>query len=1400
MISRCLLLLCLLLTSAFPEGRAQHITFQHMTVEDGLSHNAVLAVVQDHQGFTWYGTRYGLNRYDGRRFKIYRHHPDDSTSLPDNQVMALFRDRHNTLWVGTSGGLAWYDPANDRFERMQLLAGRQTNVNCIYEDSKGRLWVGGNNGLYLRENNGFRFITPPSIAGYVVRCVYEDREGNTWIGTNNGLTRFNSKDTTLFRHEEGNAASLSMNFVTTVTEDAAGKLWIGTQTGGINIYDPGSRTFSALSQPGIVNNIVRRIVRDKNGRMWIGTQEGLSIVDPVTMANQNYQHEPGNTESLSQNSIHSIYLDHTGSMWLGTYFGGVNMVHPYGTAFTSWPARPNGSGLSNNVISRIIEDAQHNLWMGTEGGGLNHYNRQTGHFTYYKHDPANPASIGSNLVKVVYEDKDRHIWAGTHGGGLNLLLPNGSFRRYFYNNGDPGTFSREVTALLEDDQGRFWVGTNDRLHIMHRYGNELVKEKDSALAGPVEKFSVRCIFQDSRQRVFVGTISGLFVLEGSVMRLLRPGYINSIEEDSKHHIWVSMYFGGLLKYDAGLQNAVHYTEKNGLPNSNVLGLLEDAQQKLWISTDNGLVKLDPQRNTMQVYTTSDGIAGNVFNYNSFLEDSKGEFYFGGYNGITSFFPGNILTNTQAAPLLFTGLRLFNAPVSIGGNDGLLTRDMSQTKALHFRHDQEVFTLEFALLNFVKSGKNRYAYRLEGADRGWIETDNPAVTYTNLSSGHYTFWVKGANNDGVWSKPVAMEITILPPFWRTWWAYCLYALLLGLLFFMISRFFFLRALLRKEEELHQVKLNFFTHVSHEIRTHLTLLMAPVEKMTDSLKKDDPLQSSLSQLRNNADRLLKLVSELMDFRKAETHHLKLHVGEQDLVPFLNNIYTSFRQQSLDRQISISFTHDTEQAPLYFDREQLEKVFFNLLGNAFKFTPNGGRIQLHLARQRNTVVITVTDNGRGIAPEYLGKLFTNFFQVQDHGVQNTGYGIGLALSRNIVEQHKGALTVESEPAAGVKEGHTCFTVTLLQGVKHFEGTQHVVDGATAEPAFDAHAALQEGPATAKASGTASPPDTMPVSLQVTGVQESTMDKTTQQSPSAKPARQPLANSESGPNETIDPAITGAGAQAPTSTVGQEQEAAAETPFTIHIVEDNAELRALIRDTFAGHYHILESSNGAEGLETATAQIPDLVISDVMMPGMDGLQFCQVLKTDQRTSHIPVVLLTAKSSQADHVSGLETGADLYLTKPFSTKVLQLNVRNLLASREKMRERFGRQLHTGATPLAINGAMPNSIDTAFLDRVIALTDEHMDNPEFGVDMLAKKVAMSQPVLYKKLKALTGMSVNDFIKSLRLKKAAELIRSRQYTVYQVSYMVGYNDSKYFSKEFKKQFGKTPSAFAGEPEL
>ena len=1328
-ISRALLTILLCLPQLL---KAQRLLFHHLNVENGLSQNSVIAIVQDNRGFMWFGDRYGLNRYDGENFRMYRNNYADSTTISDDYITTLFCDARHTLWVGTTNGLNRYDPERDAFNR--VFPGE--NINCLYQDNQGTLWVGAADGLFKKTGTGFT----PVLRGSVVRAVYEDHQGYLWVGATTGLLRLEPAPGGY------HIQRVTDDHITSIREDEEQprNLWIGTANGGLNKYDPATGTFHAFTHQnsGLINNNVRTICPDPSGRLWIGTQEGLTIFDPRSGQFTAYQHDPGDPESLSQNSIYSIFPDASGSMWIGTYFGGVNVVYSHATPFTVSKSEKDRSSLDNNVVSGFAEDAAHNLWIGTEGGGLNYWDRARNTFIAYKNVPGDPTSLGSNLVKVVYRDKDGNIWVGTHAGGLDLLDPvHGRFHRFLYNAQDP-TLNSEVEAILEDSQGRFWIGAEDSLYVYKRTGSSL--SPYPGISPLNETPAVRVLFEDSRHNVWMASTRALYVLRNgqttfqAVLQAkgnnsFHSNFVNCIREDDRGRLWIGLYGAGLTTYDPATGKFNTYTQKDGLPNDNVLGIEEDNNGQLWISTDNGLSRFDPVSGVFKNYTASDGLAGSGFNYNSHFKDSRGELFFGGFNGFTSFFPAQIETNNDIVPLVFTSLDLFNKPVSIGG--GILDRSIGFTDHIRFHYDQDGFTIHFALLNFIKPEKNRYAYKMDGVDKDWNLGAAASATYTGLPPGDYLFWVKGANNDGVWSKPAALRITILPPFWKTWWAYCFYALALAALVFLIVRYFFLRELLKREDALHQAKLNFFTNISHEIRTHLALIIGPVEKLL--LRKRDPEdERQLRYVKKNSESLLQLVSELMDFRKAESGNLSLHVSEGNIVAFLKDIYASFEHLATSRGIQTDLLSSDDVISVFFDREQLEKVFFNLLSNAFKFTPDGGCINVFVEEEKTFVAVHIVDNGRGIAPENLDKLFINYYQENDYNVQNTGYGIGLALSKSIVELHKGSMRVESEMGS-----RTSFTVTLQKGRRHFSEGQMAMGGYG--PAVPAGKADTGGLAGALRAA------------ELSGKAEA---------------------SASGP--------------APHA----EGRAASTTKPSVLLVEDNPEVRAFVRSALEERYQVTESPDGLKGWEAATEDIPDLIISDVMMPEMDGLTLCGKLKTDERTSHIPVILLTAKTTTANQINGLEMGADLYLTKPFSIHILELHMRNLLSAREKMRQKFSQELVIQPRRVVVN-----TLDEQFIEKAISFIEERMDDPEFGVQMLSTHMAMSQPVLYKKIKALTDMSAGDFIKNIRLKKAAQLLREKRHTVYEVAYMVGYSDRKHFSKEFKKMFDRNPTDFAGDTQ-
>ncbi|MBN8783242.1 MAG: response regulator [Terrimonas ferruginea] len=1325
----------------FFESAGQQPVFSHLDVSDRLSQNSVLAITQDNRGFMWFGTRQGLNRFDSRKVVVYKNIPGDAGSLSNNYILSLLTDKRGRLWIGTLNGLNHYQPSSDNFNTVAFAPGAKTTtrdreISCLFEDSRGRIWAGTRNTLYLLNESSqlipFNELTGHRFRFVNINCIYEEN-GTLWVGSDQGLARIREEGNQFsiqeIYNQDAGATKLVDNQVKTIAKDRNGQLWIGTAHRGIHLYDPvtnGFKKYVSPNQPA--SDHIRKLLVDRQGKLWIGTQEGLSMMDPVTRNINTYINDPWNPGSISQNSVHSIYMDKTGSLWIGTFFGGVNSLASYHTPFTVYSTR-SVPKLNNNVVSSIVRDNNNDLWIGTEGGGINRINKN-GTVSYYTHNNNDPKSPGSNLVKVIYKDRQGNIWAGTHGGGLNRFDPStNGFIRYFYNAADPYLQGVEITNILEDSEGRLWTGTETQgLQLYQKNQRQLTPVALPEALQPLQRQSVLSLLTTSDNHTWIGTRKGFYITGNNGRQLVKADStlsgVNCIYEDSHNHIWTGTSEQGLISFDMQGNKQKIVTVAEGLPDNNVLGILEGDNGELWISTIKGLARYNPSTGMCNVYTTEDGIAGNVFNNNAWYKDPAGTIYFGGYHGLTSFIPSAIHQNNTPPPLVFSSLSLHNKEVKPGE---LLDKQIGFTKELVLSHNQNAFTIEFAALNFIKASKNKYAYQLKGLDEAFIYSNEPVASYTNVPPGHYTLIVKGSNNDGIWSEPIEMQLIIRPPFWKTWWAYTLYVLAALSLVFLVARYLLLRALMKRNNLLTQLKLNFFTNISHEIRTHLSLITGPTEKLIMKADAGSQEKKLLQTIRTNAESLLQLVNELMEFRKAETGNLVLHASPDNIVSFVEGIYKSFSEMAAGRDIEQRFEGNGQPVELFFDREQLEKVFFNLFSNAFKFTPDQGFVSLHITEDNTSVSITVANSGKGIAKENIDKIFENYFQENDHGHQNTGYGIGLALSKSIVQAHKGTITASSEKINEQGLYKTSFKVVLQKGVQHLP----------AEP-------LQ-------------PANTKPVITVI---------------PSASaPAENNSATLPSGSK-----------------------------PLVL-LVDDNKAIRTFIRETLEQYYQIAEAANGADGLAYAFEHIPDLVISDVMMPEMDGLTFCSNLKSDIRTSHIPVILLTAKTAVEHQISGLETGADSYLTKPFSTRILELQVQNLLLAKEKYWQQFAAGLNKEEkTEKAAPASTLHPLDQAFLQNAETIVYENMEDPAFGVAMLAQKALMSQPVFYKKIKAITGLSANDFVKSLRLKRAATLLLEQQYTVYEIAYMVGYENSKYFSREFKKQYGQTPSEYAGNGSI
>lgn len=1330
------------------EVNAQQPSFNSWNTEAGLSHNSVFSIAQDRSGFIWAAAGNTLNRFDGKEIRMFGPHKT-GTPATENDINTILIDKSNRMWIGMSRGLLTYDIEKNRFDSVQLnTSDAGLYVFCLFEDEDGHIWAGTSRGIFLLKNREkFRFEKfgekgRSKIEQESIRCLFVDKSKTIWVGTNTGLTAIKNTAQGLqyqhFKHDPLNTSSISSNIITAIYADKYDNLWIGTQSQGVNLLRKHTHSFIRINtvspQLRLNNNIIRVIKPDGEGTIWIGTQEGLTRLNWARQTIATYKNDPGSPHSLSQNSVHSIYIDRNQLVWIGTFFGGLNVINPFPSEFRIWQNNGSPAGLSNNVVSSIASDKAGNLWIGTEGGGLNQYHKSSGVFTHYTYDNN---TIASNLIKSVYRDRDGNIWIGTHAGGLTLYS-SGTFKKYFYTPENPNFLRSEISTIAEDHNNNLWIGLQGGLRgvqVYERSGTLLNDVSSTYNWSALKGKNVKQVFPDSENNTWIGTSSGLYLIKAGEKIVTAANkfigqndtatlYITCIQEDHKGNMWFGIEDGGFKKYDRRSQQLYTFTFSQQTKRNNVYGILEDANSFIWLSTGNGLIKLNPVTRKFQRYTKTDGLPSNTFNYNAYFKDDNGTFYFGGYRGLVSFDPSSFKPNTIKAPILFTGLKTLNHPG---------TEDITSATKLELRYNQNVFTIDFALLNYLKPEKNKYVYQLKGFDDQWIATDRPSVTYMNLKPGHYRLIVKGANNDGIWSDEKELSIIILPPFWRTWWAYLIYILLFSGILFVIIRFFYLRELIKKEETLHQHKLDFFTNVTHEIRTHLTLIMSPVDKMISDRASDGYLQQQFQHIKKNANNLLRLSEELMDFRKAETQNMRLQIAPHEIVAFIKEIYEHFTEISLARDMHISFTHTIQHQVLYFDAEQLEKVFFNLISNAFKFTPDGGKIQVHVEDVQHYIKVSVTDNGRGIAPEYKDKLFNNFFQVNDSGSQNKGYGIGLALSSKIAALHGARIEVESELSENnLQERHTTFSVFLQKGSEHFNQRIN------------------------------------------TPAPQVTLDKALPETLSTEPAI------------ILAPAIL-----ADTKPDDLKK-------FSILVVDDNPGIRQTIQEILESAHHVILKDNAAQGWDYASEYLPDIIISDVMMPDEDGLSFCNRIKSDLRTCHIPVILLTAKSTQQDHIEGLYKGADLYLTKPFNRTILELNVGNLLSTSERVRRHVEHRIQQGllnTTDDAQREPIANPLDAEFLKEVLQVIENNIDESEFNVTVLAQKVAMSVPVLYKKVKAVTNLSVNDFIKSVKLQKAAELLRTTNMAVYEVCYAVGFQDRKHFSTEFKKKFGTSPKQYA-----
>lgn len=1337
------LFLALLMTLCLAgQAQVKERHFRNISINKGLSQSTIFAIKQDTLGFIWMGTQDGLSRYDSKGFKVYRPESGKAGSLQSYAIRNLFLDHKGRLWIGGNKGISCYNYASDDFVNYKLPKSiGEWYVSSITEDSQHNIWAASVVGGIFRLKPGdteFRQLNFDAVTKGIKRIAYIGNWKNSiLIGTEIGLFEM---DRAGHKLQQVNLGVEKPNINDVFIDGNV--FWIATEGNGLISYQASNGKVSTfMHSPGknsIADNNVRGVAKDVDGNIWLGTFKGLSILSTSALVFENYTHQISQPYTISQNSVRCIFQDRQKAMWLGTYYGGANYYHKNDIKFNLLSQNTGKLSLNDEVISAIKQDGKGNFWIGTNDKGLNYWDRQNNAMAYFTYSESNSNSLGSNNIKAIEFDGQGKLLVGTHSGGLNLLDPQTGFvKRFLHNDKDPNSITGDlVYSVIRDYKGRIWIGTRSGLDQFNPQSQSFTHIHLDKAGKRLTSDDITYLFEDSRHRIWIGTTNGVTLFYPDNMLFDNPtegklseDIVNCITEDQKHRIWVGTR-EGLRLYDENRQVFVRFNTAKDLIKGTIYGLLPDDEGNLWISTNAGLIRFNADTKSAQIFDESDGLQNNQFNDYAFCKASDGMLLFGGIKGISYFYPVNVKQKPLPLSLKFTGLEVFNKAVSAGDETQLLENHIDQLRELRFVPEYKQFSILFNTFNYVYSNRTHYYYQLVGYDTDWQHTDNLKVSYSNLRPGDYRFQIKAAGPNGELSAVRELKIVILPQWYNTTWFYLLLLLVLVVAAYIAYRIVSERIkalhqlkLERIDKEkvsyINQVKMDFFTNVSHELRTPLTLILAPLEELMQKPTADRALSKKYEMMLLNARRLYNLVDQLFEFRKTETGTRPLKVSKSDIVSFIHEIYASFKPLSEKNQIHYTCHSGQAKLSFYFDHDAIEKILFNLLSNAFKYTRPKDRIDVELTTKNDFAIIRITDSGVGIDEHDLSKVFDRFYQVNNQEM-NLGSGVGLAFTKRLVELHHGSITAESSPGKG-----SIFTVTLPMNDAFYEQ-----DSKAESPLYELSIIVDE---------------------------EAIAD-----------SHEMYQNSEAEPillHE--DP--------------GQKSR--------ILLVDDNKEILAYLQEYFEERYTVEIAFDGKMALEILEIRQFDLIISDVMMPELDGLHFCKRVKQNINTSHIPLILLTAKNEASQQIRGLEMGADDYVTKPFSTALLAAKVTNLLRSRKRLKEYYSTSKEIVPENIAFN-----TLDEEFLKEAISIIELHLSDSEFSVDKFSREIGMSRSNLYLKLKAITGESATDFVKRIRFKKAVELIQSKRYTIAQIAYMCGFNSPSYFSTAFKQYYGCMPTEY------
>ena len=1441
--------------------------FSHYSTQDGLSHSAVMCIHEGTDGFMWFGTWDGLNKFDGYNFTVYKSKPGDTSSLSHNRVEQIVEDKFGYLWIKT------YDEKVHRFDRKtetfmnfsKNISGKNSldyHIKDIYESPKGDIWLitKGDGCIRIKsdpmtfKSSVYYYNTQNSdtllIPGNLVDFVYHDRNNNIWISTEKGIAVYEGKRKVQLPY----FINKPDQYHYTACMDDENILWLGSSNGQIIEYHYNSGSFIQHQLP--VNSEITQILKTDDKKLLIGTIDAGIIMYDLE-SSQTLHFDKQRYKTLIDNHIRSLYLDKYGIVWIETDSAGVVRFKPDQKSFKRFKQ------VTDNVSPyvyygdyfNIFEDINDVLWINLKKGGFCFYNRELDKIEYFYNEPESPERRFSNLVtsaisdsygnlwlsthsrgiekisfinnkfeftlpaqkakalsandvRSIYEDKNGYLWVGTKEGKLYAYKENKIVKIYTEKTNNYGDIHimGMVYCIIQSSDGKLWFGTKgDGIVVAEYMGNpENMKFKtthirhDPEILNSLSHNWVYSIFEDHKQRIWVGTYGGginlitndsddFSIFNRNNSQFTYPysecGQIRHILEDAQNHIWIGTTNGlvildpeqkiagdqnfVLIQKDPGNEkglanNDVHfilrdknnamwvstfggglgkvvssrlevssielknYNSNQGLPLDIVLSMQEDRQGNLWLSSENGLTRFDPEKELITSFSMIDGLKTLIFSEGASCKGVNGRLYFGSLEGFYSFIPENVKKEDFNPEMKIVGLQLFNKDVKVNDEHKILNQSISLTKAITLNYNQSVFSIEYAGLFYQNPDQLEYAFKLEGYDKDWNYVRNQRkATYTNLPAGDYSFIVKcglsGNFNDHTTKE---LKIMILPPPWKSNWAIVGYIIGIILIIYLtrkiIIQILSLKHKVLLEQQVSDMKVRFFTNISHELRTPLSLIIGPIEELLQNSNIRENTRDYLEVIDKNARRMLSHVNNLLDFRKIQTGKMKLNLSEIEIVSFVRDIYEGFGQLAKLHNIDFRFKSDFELLKVWIDPDRMDTVIFNLLSNAFKFTPYDRKIELQINSYNNEKFeLVIKDEGVGISETELPHIFDRFAVAHQSEVsQNKGTGIGLSLVKEIVELHKGKVSTKSSLGNG-----STFIVSLFIGKEQFnDGEVNVVN--ISQDHYEHNYSIED--------------------VDFEDIKE------------------------------IDLPFESEGLS------------------NILVVEDNRELRDYLRKNLVKIYNVMVAKDGKEGLKMAKENGPDLIISDIMMPGLSGIELLDCLRNEIATSHIPVILLTAKTSVESELEGMRYGADAYITKPFKMDVLKARIKNLISLRQTIYQKYGNH-EMKVVELAPDEIVVTARDEEFIKNVIKIIEENMSNTDFNIEQISVSVGMGRTTFFKKLKSLTGMAPVEFLRDMKLKRGYQLLETGEFTISEIAFKLGFNDAGYFTKCFKEKYKTTPTA-------